>query len=799
MLRNYLKSAVRNAWKQKSFSLINLLGLAVGIACCVIIALFVMDELAYDKFHSKSDRLYRLNKIVTPSSGGTELHAITSGMMGPTLAADYHEVEQAVRLLPWFDDVLMTVDELTLKVPDVVIADSNFFAVFDFALVQGDPSTALAKPLSLVLSKSTARRFFGEENALGRTVHGFRDQLYTVTGVIEDAPENSHLQYKALISWSSTVPGVGALNMPWLNRWITQVNFTYLLLRENAGPGIFEQKLKTFMQKYMPEQADQYELYLQPFRDIYLNSADIRYTGKNKVGNQVYVYVFSAIAVLILVIACINFINLATAQATKRAREVGMRKVLGGQRKQLVAQFLGESMLFSFLALLVALGLVELLLPQVNGFVDKNLQLGLVSSPAVLLILSAGVGFVGLAAGSYPAFMLSGYQPLETIKDTSPGDRKSGFARKVLVTAQFAISMILIVATVVVFKQMHFVHSKNLGFEKEQLVVLPVGNTDIAEQFDAFKNEVLRHPNILQAAGSNSYPGEEAMSFGIRPEGIPEDEQWTAHAIRVDDYNFLDTYKLEMAAGRYFSPQFGTDASNGVVINEALARSLGWKDAIGKRLDIRGELQDGRVIGVVKDFHMRSLHHNIEPLILYYAIRHENLSLRIGTDDIPGTISFLQEKWREFEPRHPFEYQFLDQKFDRLYHSETKLLQIFGMFAGLAIFIACLGLLGLAAFTAQQRTKEIGIRKVLGSSVTGIVGLLSKDFVKLVLLANVIAWPVAWYVMHKWLQDFAYRIDIGWWTFALAGVLALVIALLTVSTQAVKAALANPVESLRYE
>jgi putative ABC transport system permease protein len=798
MFKNYFKIALRSLWKHKGYSLINLVGLAVGLACCLIIVLFVRDELAFDNFQSKSQRLFRLNKIVTPQSGGTEDHAISSGMMGPALVRDYAEVEQSVRMLLWFSDVLMTVDEFSTKISDVVIADSNFFEVFDFKLLRGDARTALAQPLSLVFSESVAQRFFGDADPLGRTVKGFRDQLYTVTGIVEDAPDNSHLQYNALISWSSTVPGVGPLNMRWLNNWKTQANLTYLLLRNDADAAALEQKLPAFMQRYMPYRVEQYRLYLQPFREIYLNSARIRYTSNTRTGNKTYVYVFSGIAILILLIACINFINLSTAQTTKRAREVGMRKILGSHRKQLVGQFLGESLIFSFFALVVALVLVELLLPFVNAAVDKNLYLDFTNMPVLLSILIIGAGFVGLAAGSYPAFVLSAFKPILTLKSSS-GKSKTGLARKVLVTTQFAISMILIVGTLIIFRQVQFVRDKNLGFQKEQLVILPIGNTEISGQFQTFKTEALQNPNILAAAGSNSYPGSGAMSFSILPEGKPDTEQWVAYAIRVDDYDLLHTYEMEMAAGRYFSPEFGTDATNGVVINEALAKSLGWENAVGKKLDVEGELENGRVIGVIKDFNMRSLHHEIEPLVILFAPRHENLTLRISATDVPGTINFLHEKWQAFESRHPFEYHFLDQRLDRLYRSETRLLGIFGIFTSLAIFIACLGLFGLVAFTAQQRTKEIGIRKVLGATVANVVALLSKDFVKLVLLANLLAWPVAWYAMHRWLQNFAYRIEISWWVFALAGGLVFFIALLTVSTQAIKAALANPVESLRYE
>jgi putative ABC transport system permease protein len=799
MLKNYLITAIRNGWKNKLYSLINVLGLAVGISCVVIILLFIQDEYSFDSFQLKANRLYRLNKIFTSQTGSSEHHAITSGMMGPTLADEFNEVEQSVRLLPWFSDVLMIEDDISLKVSDVVIADANFFQVFDFTLLQGDPESVLAEPMSIVLSESTARRFFGKSNPLGRTILGFRNQIYTVTGIVENTPQNSHLKYKALISWSSTVPGVGPLNISWLNNWRTQANFTYLLLRKNADPVRLEQKLQDFMRRHMAERIEQYQLYLQPFPEIYLHSSDIRYTSNTKIGNQTYIFIFSAIAVFILFIACINFINLTTAQATRRAREVGIRKILGSYRKQLITQFLGESFLFSSLSMIIALMFVDLSLPFLNRKLELHLTLDFPNLPIIALIFVVTTAFVGIAAGSYPAFILSAFHPLQTIKMFGPGERKTILTRKVLAILQFVMTIILIVGTVVIFRQLEFVSNKNLGFQKENLIILPIGNTSISEQFPAFKTELLKHPDILNAAGSNSFPGEASMSFQIKPEGIPDEEQWIVHSIMVDDYDFLSTYKMEMADGRYFSADHSTDTSHGVVINETLARNLGWKNAVGKRLDIEGELENGQVIGVIKDFHMRSMHHTIEPLLIIFAPRFENLVLRIREKDIPGTIKFIQKKWQAFESRYPFEYHFLDQRLDQLYRSERRLLEIFGIFSALAITIACLGLLGLAAFTAQQRTKEIGIRKVHGASIANVTVLLSKDFIKLVILANVIAWPVAWYAASKWLQNFVYHIPISWWVFILAGGIAIFIALLTVSTQAIHAARANPIDSIRYE
>ncbi len=512
-----------------------------------------------------------------------------------------------------------------------------------------------------------------------------------------------------------------------------------------------------------------------------------------------YVYIFSAIAALILLIACINFMNLSTARATKRAREVGVRKVLGAFRTQLARQFLGESILLSLLALILATTLVEVVLPYFNEFTNKALEFDVLNNPFMLWGLLGITFFVGVVSGLYPALALSGFRPVHVLRGIWKGGAKGATPRKILVTLQFAISIALIAGTVIIYQQMRFMQNKNLGFHKGQIVVLPIGSTDIPEHAQAFRNELLRHPNIKHAAGSNSVPGVNMMSFTLRPEGKPEDEDWTAYAIRIDDTALLETYGLELAAGRYFSPKYATDVTNGVVINETLAKSLGWQEPIGKHLDISGELQNGKVIGVVKDFHMKSLHHPIEPMLFYFASRWGNLSLRISGEDIPGTIKFLRKTWQEFDSRHPFEYYFLDQQFAQFYDSEQRLMQTSGLFSILAIFIACLGLFGLAAYTSEQRTKEIGVRKVLGATVSNIVILLSREFTRLVAISFLVAAPIAYFAANRWLQDFAYRINIPLWSFVLAGMIALLIAMFSVSFQAMKAAFTNPVDALRYE
>lgn len=799
MFRTFLRSIWRTISRHKAHSFINIFGLALGLTCCILILLFVQTEVSFDRFHHNADRLYRLIKLVTPQTGGTEIHSISSGQMGPAMVRDFPEVEQCTRLLPWFDDILMTHDETTLKIPDVVFADSTFFSTFDFKLVYGDPRTALTRPLSIVLSEQTARKFFGDRIPIGESIVGFRDEVYTITGIIADAPANSHLRYNALISWSSTVAGVGPLEMPWLNNWLTQVAYTYVLLRPGTDAAALQQKLPDFMLRHFAEKANQYKLLLQPLTGIYLKSGHMLFTRGLRLGNIDYVYVFSAIAVLILLIACINFMNLATARATRRAKEVGVRKVLGADRRRLAYQFLGESAVFSLLAMILAALAVEVLLPAFNSFTGKELQF----DPTSNLTLLGGIFFltifVGFIAGMYPALVLSRFQPVRALKGVWTGAPQAVLPRKILVTAQFAIAVALIAGTFVIYQQMVFTQKKNLGFKKEQIVVLPIGDTEIAVKFAAFKNELLQYPHIVSATGCNSVPGQGMMSFGLHPEGKPETEDWTAASIRIDDFDLLKTYGMSMADGRYFSPHFATDTTNGIVINESLARSLGWKQPIGKTMDVPGEVEHGRVIGVIKDFHMKSFHYPIEPLFLYYAPRHGNLSVRITTEDVPATIEFIRDAWRRFDSRYPFEYFFLDEQFDQLYASDQRLMETFTLFSILAIVVSGLGLLGLTSYATEQRVKEIGIRKVLGATVPGIVVLISRDFVKLVLIASVVAGPVAWLAMNRWLEDFAYRTEIGWWVFALAGCVALVIALLTIGAQAIRAARANPVKALRYE
>ncbi len=803
MLKNYLKIALRNSLKYKSYSLINIFGLAAGMACCLLILLYLQDELTFDAFHAKRDRIYRVNKTVVEESGEVTHTAEMPGNFAPTLVQDFPEVESAVRLRPWWNEMLVSFGEKKLKIDHVVFTDSTFFQIFDFELVAGDRQRVLREPLTAVITEEVAQQFFGEVDPIGKVLEGLFDMPLTVTGIAKKPPVHSHIQFNILISWATSTNSAYADRFSWMNRWITQTAFTYALLAPGADPQALAAKFPAFMQRYMARWADKYFPYLQPLSDVHLKAANIplQFQMNINAGNIQTVYILSFIAILILVIACINYMNLSTARATRRAQEVGLRKVVGAEKRQLILQFIGESFLLALIALALAAVLVELCLPTFSRLTQRQL----VFEPTENLLLLVGMFgvtmLVGLAAGSYPAFILSSFQPAVVLKGAKASRLQGALSRRALVVAQFFFSVLLIIATLVVYQQRQYMRAKNLGFQKEHVVMIDIPSSTIRAQVQAFKNELLRHPNIRAAALASGGPAIGAMGFDVLPEGLSRSfgTRFAVPTIGVD-FDFAKTYGLEIADGRNFDLNFPTDSS-ATLINETLAKQLGWDSPIGKHLALGTDNPvDLTVIGVVKDFHIRSVHQKIEPVLLYITSqRFNHFGVKLSGHDVAGTLQFIAETWRRFEDKHPFEYKFLDETFEKYYLAEERLTQTLGIFSALAIGIACLGLFGLAAFTAEQRTKEIGIRKVLGASVSGIIALLSKDFVKLVLLANFIAWPVAYFAMSKWLQNFAYRIDLGWWVFALAGLAALFIALLTVSVQAVKAALANPVNSLRYE
>mgnify|MGYP005725313975 CR=1 FL=1 len=799
MFKNYFKIALRNMKKTPGYSAMNIAGLALGMACCLLILLFVQDELRFDDFHQKGDRIYRINKTVLRESGDINHTAEMPGHFGPTLVSDFPEVESAVRIRPWWSPVLVTHGEKSLKLENFVITDSTFFTVFDFELIEGDPERALNEPLSAVITEEVAQQFFGAENPIGKVLEGLFDMPLKITGVARKPPENSHLQFNMLISWSTSTNSQYANNLDWMNRWITQAIFTYVVLAPNAGPAALEAKFPDFMQKYMTRWADIYHPYLQPFSDIHLGSTQIPATFQmnHRAGNITFVYTFSIIAFLVLLIACVNFTNMATARAARRAKEVGMRKVLGAFRKQLIWQFIGESILISSFALLTALILIWLALPAFNDFAGRSLTLNIFENTTLLTGLISVTLFVGLAAGIYPAFVLAAYRPAAILRKS--GGKSGALLRKILVVFQFVVSIVLIVATSVVYKQTQFMQNRDLGFNKERMLKVEVPNSPIRRQMAAFKQNITQHSSVISASSGSGGPSSGTAGFDMLPEGRPPSERRAVPTIGVD-FDYLDTFEMKIVSGRNFNTALGTDSS-ATIINETLARQLGWENPLGKMIALGTDHPTNlQIIGVVKDFHVRSLHEKVRPVLIYITGRRFNeLFIRIAPANMPETIGFLRESWQKFEQKHPFEYTFVDEDFNRYYQSEQKLMQLLSVFAALAIAIACLGLFSLAAFTAEQRRKEIGVRKVLGATVPSILNLLSRDFLRLVIIAGLASSPLAWFLMREWLQDFPYRTDIGLTTLGLAGIAALFIAFVTVSFQALRAAGTNPVTTLREE
>ena len=799
MFKNYLKIALRNLKKHAGYTIINILGLAIGMTCCVLIALYVWDEVTYDRFHENAERIYRLRIERYASGGESELTATASGPMAPAILQDFPQVEQAARISQ--RTYLVEQGDRRFYEEDFFWADSSFFEVFSFPLLRGNPATALTAPYSVVLTEAMAQKYFGRADPMGQVLT-IEERDLTVTGIVEAAPAQSHFRFDFLGSFTTLEVLAEEPSSEW--NWWSLSYYTYLLVAEGASIEALQEGLRELPSRYIGDQESvsgyRQFLYLQPLTDIHLTS-HYRYELQPN-SYTAYVYIFSAIALFILLIACINFMNLATARSAQRAQEVGLRKVLGANQGQMIKQFLGESVFLSLLALVLALVLIQVLLPAFNQLASKELALHYIQQAPLVLAMVVFAVVVGLIAGSYPAFVLSSFRPVEVFKGRVRKGASGVFLRQGLVVLQFAISLVLIVGALIVFQQLDFMQTKNLGFEKEQMLVLRVRNNEaVIESYEAFKDELRKQPAVLNAAFSSSIPGRDQFTNVIsRQQGMNEEGQ--TMYILAADYDFAETYGLEMVTGRALSEEYPSDDTSAFVINEAALKALGWQtpdEALGQELT--RQFSDTReVVGVVKDFHFQSLQHSIDPIV--FQIRQSwygYVSVRIGTDDVPATMAAIDAVWQTFSPDRPLEYFFLDDDYDRQYRTEQQISKIMTVFTMLALFIACLGLFGLAAFTAEQRTKEIGVRKVLGASVAGIVLLLSKDFVKLIGIALVVAVPLGYFGANWWLNDFAYRIDISWPIFLIAGLTALGVALLTVSYQSVRAALADPVKSLRYE
>lgn len=806
MFRNYLTIAYRNALRHKGYAVINVMGLAVGMTCCILILLYVQDELGYDRYASRHDRIYRLTmSIETPDRAETRT-ARSPTAWGWMLTDAFPEVEGFTRikapLVSW--QVTYVEGNKRFNEPGFYFADPGILDLFDFNLVRGDASTALNAPNTVVMTESTAARYFGDEDALGKVIRIDNTYDLTVTGVMEDVPRNSHMTFGFLGSFETlnVNPIYGGTDYGRNTQNFGPDLYTYLLLAEGIPPESLDPKLVEFIESRYGPALDQFnaqiEAVLQPLTSIHLHSNLDSELGANS--DIAYIYIFSAVAFFLLLIACINFMNLATARSAGRAREVGIRKVLGAFRVQLIGQFMGESTIMAVLSLVVAVGLVYAFLPAFNALAGKDLvfafdDMGMAFGLVGIVVLA------GALAGSYPALFLSSFQPVAVLKGSSRAGVVNTNLRKILVVLQFVISVVFIIGTGAVADQMRFVQDKHLGFTKEQLVVMPLGDPRQRLIYNTYKDKIAGYPDVLGVTVANEMPGGLVNDILFTPDGTPEEELVRINNMWID-HDFISTMGIELTAGRDFSRSFPTDTLQAFVINEAAVKWLGWEGApLDKKIRL-GNFKDGRVIGVVRDFHVRSLHSGIEPMMLQLAPGPDPLhylAIRIAPDDVAGTMGYLESSWREVYPDDSFTYSYLDEDFNRLYQNEARQGSIFRSFSILAVFIACLGLLGLASFTAEQRTREIGVRKVLGASASGIVALLSKEYVRLVVYANLIAWPIAYFVMNDWLDGFAYRTDLSPWIFVFAAALAIAVTMLTVSYRAVSVAHTDPVKALQHE
>lgn len=805
MLINYIKTAFRNLRQNKMYSLLNIVGLAIGIACCLLIFAYVQDELSFDRFHTRADRIYRVCTIVDIKDRYMNF-AATAHVQGPMFKDEYPEIENFVRFNYYGSRRVVRYKDREFTEEKFIWTDNSIFEVFSFKLLQGNPKDALVKPNTVVITEAMAEKYFGKEDPIGKNLRVHNDTLYLVTGIIENIPSNSHIRPDFFASFSTLdlqPSGNAAADLTGNIDY-----FTYILLKEGVNPQQLEKKFIGFVDRHIGDLLKRFEgtikYELEPLTSIYLHSQ--REGQLEPTGNVSYIYLFSGIGLFILLLACLNFMNLSTARSANRAKEVGLRKVVGAQRGQLIKQFMGESMILALIAIALAMLLVSFSLPLFNNISGKSLTMNYFSKLPFLWGLAGLFAFVSLIGGGYPAFFLSAFRPVEVLQGKLKRGTKSSFLRIALVSVQFTVSIVLIIGTLIVNKQLSFMRSQKLGYDKDHIIALRIRNEETQKKYEAIKNELLNHPYILKVSASSSLPLGRNSFSAHHAVGKPEGEL-TMLCSQIVDEDFIGTYNIEIVQGRNFSKSYVTDRQEAIILNEAAVKKLGWQEnPLGQQIEVFMSLEKRKrytVIGVVNDYHFASLHEEIQPLVLYNANPHGGdyyrLSLKIAPENIQETMAHLKSKWKEFDSQYPIEYVFLDEEYDALYRAEERLGQLFGYFTALAVIIGCLGLFGLSAFSAEQRTKEIGIRRVLGATIPGVMVLLTKEFTKWVLAAIVIAWPTGYFIMNTWLQNFAYRIDLGFSTFLLAAVLALFISIITVIFQAFKTALANPVDSLRYE
>jgi putative ABC transport system permease protein len=811
MIKNYFKIAWRNMMKYKFISFINLFGLTVGLTCCLLITTYIINELSYDKYNKNGENTYRVTRSFNNAEGVVSLNLSTvSPPFGFYFPTDFPEITKMTRLLDNGTTPIKYKDKL-INEPDVYFADENLFDVFTLDVLKGDPKTALRDPFSVMLSEETARKYFGNEDPMNKVLRANNQFDIKVAGIYKGFPANSHLHPGILVSFNTLndprIYGAESMRTNWSNNSF----FTFLLLPDHFEPKKLIAWFPAFVDRHIDHKdyngdlpSKYTKLGLQKLTDIHLYSHTDYEAEPN--GDISRVYIFSIIALFILLIACINYMNLSTARSALRAREIGIRKVIGARKKELIFQFLSESVLVSWAAIIISFIFLYFSLPWLNNISKQELSISILLRWQILVPIFLTPFIVGILSGLYPALFMSSFQPVKTLKGLFKVGSGNISFRKVLVVAQFSISIILIITTIIVFQQLRYMQQTSLGYDKEHIITIPYNNF-LNTPYEAFRNDLLQNSDIKNVARSSRIPTGRLLDAMGASANIGDSLRPITANIKyvASDYDFIPTYGVHVVAGRNFSRAYGTDTSN-FVLNESAVSAIGWKsplEAIGK--DFKYGSMKGKVIAVVGDFHFESLRQKIVPLVLINPATtsdqsfFNSLSLKVSGNNVAGTLAIVEKIWRKYLPELPFQYTFLDENFANLYESEQRQGTIFTVFACIAIFIACLGLFGLSAFAIMQRVKEIGVRRVLGAKVNSIVALLSKDFLKLVLIASVIAFPVAWFAMTHWLQDFAYRTNIHWWVFILSAVLALIVALGTVSFHAIKAAVANPVTSLRSE
>ena len=796
MFKNYLKTAFRNIKREKGYSAINISGLALGIACCTLISLYILNELSYDRYPENAGRIFRID-VKGNFSGRDVGMAIIPAPAATELKNEFPEVLNATGIQK-SDQIMLSFKDKKFYESNALYAYNSIFEMFSINMINGDKQTALTAPFSIVITEETAKKYFGSSNPVGNTLKLDDEHEFLVTGVVKPPPSNSHFNFDVLLSMET----LRTTDPERLQRWANFDTFTYVLLREDCDTVEFESKLIPFKNEHFADiiraVGSNFNLFLQPLTKIHLHSNMSYELGVN--GDIKQIYAFSIIAIVILLVACINYMNLSTARVSKRTREIGIRKVLGAERRNLMVQFFGETLIYSLLSLIAAVILVKIFLPYFNYLSGSQLDFNLLLSAKIILGLVAITLLTGLISGSYPAVLLSGFQPVTVLKANVSGSKSRYSFRNILVIFQFVISAVLIISTLIIYKQINFMRNAKLGFDKEQVLVLSLDAISNVDRMNILKEELLKIHGINNTSVSSAVPGEFISGTSFIPEGFPENTNLFMKFFHVD-FDFKETFNMEMLQGRDFSKDISTDPGSKVLINETAMKRIGWENAVGKKIrySVRPE-EDMFIIGVVKDYHFKSLNNPVEPLLITNRPNYlSRLSVKLNTHDISNTIEMIEKKWNEVFPAIPFKYFFIDESFNSLYRSYDQLGAILQTFTILAIIIGSLGLFGLVSFTSEQRKKEIGIRKIVGATIPKILQIVLKEFFILIFIANLIAWPVAWYLMKNWIQDFAYKIDIGISLFFLAAIISVTITLLTVSYQSIKAARTNPVDSLRNE